>query len=518
MKAVSVQTMRDLDRRTIEGGVWSGQELMEQAGMGVALAVQEMAELYRLRAPRVLLIAGCGNNGGDALIAARLLQEQQVEVEVWLAGSAARVKGDARLALQKARAHKVPVREIDRPEAWESLADYSYDFDLVVDGLLGTGTQGPARGLMARAIEAVNLLGTHVPILSIDLPSGMNADTGEAPGGAVYADRTLTLGLPKVGLLQPAALPYIGGLDVWPLGFLQEHVEAAPGLPGLELINRFELCANVFRRRSRIAHKGDFGHVLLVGGSTGYSGAIVLAARAALRSGVGLVSLRVPRAIHAIVATAVPGAMVHPFDEPADPAAEWELERFDAVLAGPGIGRTRQTRTLVEALLQSPVPQLVLDADALTVFAGAPEKLRRPEGELVLTPHPGEAAVLLGLSPDAIQASRLESARALAWHSGALAVLKGAGTLIAQPTGQAGINLTGNPGMARGGSGDVLAGLLTGLLAAAKEASLPDRVAAAVYLHGLAGDLAAADLTGQAMTTEDLIEFLPDAFHRLIGR
>jgi ADP-dependent NAD(P)H-hydrate dehydratase / NAD(P)H-hydrate epimerase len=490
MKTVSAKEMRELDRRTIKDGT-PGEILMERAGQSVADAAAD--QLAACNGFSVLLIAGTGNNGGDVFAAATELARSDLDIEVWICGARGKVVGDAKTHLDRM------IRTGILPKELRSENDFVPKFnpDLIVDGLLGTGAKGAPRGLMAPLIDWINREADFAQILSIDIPSGVDADTGIAEGLAVRADLTVTMGLPKTGLIRPEALPYIGDLEVADIGIPPEFIEDTAGCSNAEYIDRTDVFVP---RRARDSHKGTFGRILLIGGSTGMTGAIAMAARAALRSGAGLVNILTPAEVYPIVAQAAgPEVMAHPL-ESALPG----LNRYDAVLAGPGMGRTEQTRQRIKSLLNTCTVPLVLDADALAVVS--PEQIGAAHCPVVLTPHPGEFERLFG---NAVT-DRWAQAREAAEQTGKTVVLKGAGTVIAEKEQRSAVNLTGNPGMATGGSGDVLAGMLTAFLGQ----GLPPFEAAktAVYLHGLAGDLAAERLTQTAMLPTDLIEALPDAF------
>lgn len=504
MKTVSAAEMRELDRRTIEDGT-PGEELMRRAGQGIAEIARDV--LAERGGRSLLLIAGTGNNGGDVFAAATALAETDLDIEVWLCGSQSQIKGDAHTHLKKmVRAGIIPkeVRNANDlfPKAWP---------DLIIDGLLGTGSKGAPRGFMSPLIEWINAEAQHAFVLSIDIPSGIDADTGHAEGPAVKADLTVTMGLPKTGLIRPEALPYVGSVETVDIGIPLEFIEDTGGCPEAGLIDRSDLS---LPRRARDSHKGMYGHVLLVGGSKGYTGAIAMAARAALRSGAGLVSVLTPEEVYPIVAQACgPEAMVHSLqcrgDEDVASTIPFDLLAFNAILVGPGMGRSDETRTFVETLLKACNATLVLDADALCV---APETISAAKCPVVLTPHPGEFERLFG----APVTDRWQQAQEAADRTGKTVVLKGAGTVIAEPGKKLAVNLTGNPGMATGGTGDVLAGLLTGLLG---QGMKPFEAAmTAVYLHGIAGDIAAHDCTQTALIATDLIEALPDAFRFLQSR
>jgi NAD(P)H-hydrate epimerase len=521
MKAVTTEQIRALDQAAIEEYEIPGEELMQRAGRGVAGLVGFLADRARFDEPFIQLIAGRGNNGGDTFAAARFLREDGFDVEVLLAGAASEVRGDALRHLGKMRSAGVELHELPTHEDWDDEIANPASVQILVDGVLGVGVKGPPRGPVAGAIHYINNIAENALVVSIDVPSGLDADTGTAPGEAVVADLTACIGLPKVGLLRPEGLGHVGNAFVVPIGLASELVDAAPS--SLDLITDWDL-KPLLRRRRRDAHKGDFGHVLVVGGAAGYTGAPALAARGASRVGAGLVSALVPAGLVSVVAGGMPEVMTHggPETETGSLAAGgwagWRdrLAAFQAVACGPGMTRHRDTAEWVEHLLAECRAPLVLDADALNVLEGRATRLRKAAGPVVITPHPGELARLLGSTTAQVQADRHAAAREAAERTGAVVVLKGAGTLVAAPGRTLAVNLTGNPGMAAGGMGDVLTGMLAGLLAQ----GMPPFEAActAVYLHGSAGDVAALRRSQAGMTAADVIDEIPYAFRDITAR
>jgi NAD(P)H-hydrate epimerase len=495
MKLVSASVMRALDRRTIEDGI-PGEELMLTAGEGLADALRALAANHQLVDSPVLFVAGCGNNGGDAFVAACSLHEDGWPVECWLAGSESKLKGDALTHFKRMKKADVPFHALEDPGQWKHAAECGTDAEIIIDGLLGTGASGEPRGTIADAIGFIDSNADRALVVAIDIPSAM----------AVRADLTVTMGLPKTDLTQSENIDFIGNIEVVDIGIPGEFIEEAEGDPDLELIHPSDL-APLFPRRPRDTHKGAYGHVLCIGGSKGFSGAITMAARAAARSGAGLVSAVVPENIHALVAPAVPEIMVHS----SMPEGKWT-----AILAGPGMGRTATAREQILQLLETSRVPLVLDADAITVLADHIEAISSAQCPVVLTPHPGEFAALFGLKVGDVQEDRFGMAKMAAAKLGATVVLKGAGTLVAAPEHSLAINLTGNPGMASGGSGDVLAGIIAGL---AGQGIPPFEAAcAAVWFHGRAGDLAAAEKSQASLIAPDLLEKLPEAFRAVSCR
>lgn len=519
MKIVSPKVMRSLDEQTIRAGT-AGRVLMARAGRGLAKAVKDWARHAELDLPDVLFVAGKGNNGGDAFVAARILYEEGWGVKVMLAASGSEVKGDAAEALTAMVSAGLDLVECPEEQDWTNEAQEWGAVDLVVDALLGTGASGPPTGTVAAAIRRINQLQTQAWVLSVDVPSGLDGDTGRVEEPCVRADLTVTMGLPKRGLLKESALEVRGGLEAVDIGLDAAGVESALGEDGLEWNAPVEL-ARMMPRRLRRSHKGSYGRVLVVGGCRGMSGAPAMAARGALHAGTGLVTVLTPSEITGDVASHAPELMVAAGPTNAEgilSAEVWEnwrsrIKEFDALVVGPGMGQHPDVLALLRHLLRESEVPMVLDADALNALKGQPHFLDRARAPIALTPHPGEMARLFNQSVEDIQSDRAGAAAAGAECAHVTVVLKGADTVIAAPEGPVFINTSGNPGMASGGTGDVLAGMLGGL--AAQGHSLLDAARLAVYLHGKAGDLAALRKTQTAMTASSLLDALPEAIRTL---
>ena len=505
--------MRRADRRATERHGVPSLVLMENAGRGAVDVIERV--LGPVDGRRVAVVAGKGQNGGDGFVVARHLAARGALVSVWLAARGGEVGGDAATNLSTLERSGLPLTEVtDRP-ALETLGRMLGEADLVVDALLGTGVRGPATGTVADAIEAVNAGGR--PVCALDLPSGLSAEHGERLGPTVHATLTVTFGLPKIGLYLPAGLAHRGQVELADLGVPRAWLEEGL-LTGL--LEASDIQA-LLPPRPVDTHKGRFGHLLVVAGSLGKSGAAVLACRGALRVGTGLVTCATGLSQQPIVASHLVEAMTEALPETgaqtvSAKARERILDlalRMDALALGPGLGLDPETQGLVRELARDVERPVVLDADALTALVDALPTLRHARGPRLLTPHPGEAARLLGRTVAEVQATRVESARRLAGESGATVALKGAYTVVASPGGEAVLNPTGNSGMATGGTGDVLTGVAGGLLAQ----GLPPESAlrAAVYLHGLAGDLVAASGRGVGLVAWDLAECLPAAISRV---
>lgn len=523
MMIVTTEQMRELDRRCIDEFEIKGEVLMERAGQGVVMVVRRMAEIAGFMNPVIHLIAGRGQNGGDAFVAARLLKESGYQVEVWLAARANQIGGDALIHYGRMKAAGIEAYELPLVEDWQAVMQDSFFAEIIVDGVLGTGLAGPARGPAAAAIQYIRDRAAESLVVSIDIPSGLNGDTGLAEGDAVVADLTATISLPKLGLLAPSAVDHVGTLDVVDIGMPDECLEDVTPPRDLEFLHLADL-KPLFTRRRRDAHKGDFGHVLVIGGSRLLTGAAALAARAALRSGAGLVTALVPRSLQSAMISDTPELMVWPGEEAADGSlsranTDWlaaNRERFNAFVIGPGLTGSPDARALVDWLLAHSQAPVVLDADAINAFAGRAESLRQATAPLVLTPHPGELARLLGVSAAQVQSDRHVAIEQAVRLTGATVVLKGAGTLVAAPGQPVQVNLNGNPGMATAGSGDVLAGILGGLLA---QRFTPYNAArAAVFAHGRAGDYGAWRRCQAGLLAGDIVEELPYALRDLALR
>ncbi len=510
MRVLNTVQMRDADRRTISDLGVPSLALMEAAGRQVVAALESRWPLGADR--RIAVVCGKGNNGGDGFVAARLLAARGAAVRVYLAAPAADVGGDAGVNLSALRRAGVPVIDASSASAWEAARADIDGCDLVVDALFGTGLTRPLAGHWRTVVRGLNA--SDVPAASIDLPSGLSADTPELIGEAAAAALTVTLGAPKLPLLLDPAAARAGTVLVADIGIPAMVVGELAG-PHVTVVTRAWARERIPRRR-RDSHKGDYGRVLVVAGSTGKTGAAGLAAVGALRSGAGLVTVATPRACQPSVAALAPEYMTLGLDDDGEGLVRAEAvdaavaERCDVLAVGPGLGQgagvSRFVRDLVD---RAPVP-MVLDADALNVFAGDCAGLRgRPDRGLVLTPHAGEMGRLIGRPADHVAAHRLDVARDLAVEQGVFVVLKGPRTLVATPAGAVWINVTGNPGMATGGAGDVLTGVLAAWIAQLRD--IEAACGLGVCLHGLAGDLAAAEQGHAGLIATDLAHRLGHA-------
>jgi len=517
MRILTAEQMREADRRTIEDIGIPSLVLMENAGRQVVAAMESFYQDLAERA--VAVICGKGNNGGDGFVVARTLHQRGIDASVFLVGQVAEVKGDARVNLEVLGRLGVTVVEVVDEGQWELHFSEISSHDLIVDALFGTGLKSALSGIYETVIADINA--SAIPVVSIDVPSGMSADTSDVIGDCIEASLTVTLGAPKLPLILPPAEQKSGEVVIADIGIPASVIESLEGIR-VELMTRDQIRSLITPRESD-AHKGDFGRVLIVAGSRGKTGAAVLAAQGALKSGAGLVTVATPRCCAPLVAAQAPEYMTEALEETIDgtvdfAAADYALAlRADVMAVGPGLGRGVGVTTFVRELLENSEIPLVFDADALNALADEPALLVGRDGrDVVITPHPGEMARLLGCTVDDVQADRLGIARDFALTHKLYVVLKGYRTLIATPDGKIFVNPTGSPGMATGGTGDVLAGMLAGWLAQLLDAEAACRLA--VYLHGAAGELADADEGEVSMTAGDLVEHISDAVLELTAR
>jgi ADP-dependent NAD(P)H-hydrate dehydratase / NAD(P)H-hydrate epimerase len=511
MKITTAAEMRDIDRATTERFGVPSLTLMENAGSAIA---QFILERYS-DANRVTVVCGKGNNGGDGFVVARKLHRAGHVVEVLLLAEPADLRGDALAMFERLPLRPISVQSPQelKDESTRSLANCN----LIVDAILGTGFQPPVRGFYADAIAAMNRSGK--PVVAVDIPSGADSDamTEQSGDGIARADAIVTFTAPR-----PAHV--FGNLTRGPIlvAPIGSPPEAITSKLSLEVIVPRDFAA-LLAPRTRDSNKGMYGHVLIVGGSLGKSGAAAMAGMAALRAGCGLSTVATPRSVLASVAAFGAELMTEPLPETdTGSIARGTIESghfqqlvkpASVVAIGPGIGRNTETVEFVrEAVRETKVP-LVVDADGLNAFQGHTDLLDGSQRPLVLTPHPGEMSRLTGVSIKEIQANRLEVARRFAREHQLILVLKGNRTVIALPDGTAWVNPTGNPGMATGGTGDILTGMTAGIIGQMQN-DIARAVVAAVYMHGLAGDIAAERMGEHSLVATDLLVALPEAFRR----
>lgn len=506
---VDAEGMRRRDRHTIETLGVPAALLMESAGRAVAGEALVLGAGDR----GALVVCGSGNNGGDGLVAARQLHVLGVRVRVALVGDAEDLRGDARANLVRARAAGVGFASADTAPA---------PGEVIVDAIFGTGLAREVTGAAAQAIARIRAARARegCPVLAVDLPSGLSADSGQVLGACVEADTTVTLGLPKLGLALEPGRSLAGRIRVARIGIADE----APGAGVAALLWTRAGAAARLPARPPAGHKGTFGHVLVVAGSEGKTGAAALAAHGAGRAGAGLVTIACPASLNDILEAKCTEAMTVPVAETPGRGLGRGAEKAllelaagrDVVALGPGIGADPETAALVRALVPVLPRPLVLDADGLNAIAADPALLKRREAPTIVTPHPGEAARLLGMEARAVNTDRVGAARAVSERTGAVVVLKGAATITAAPDGRVIVNPTGGPNLGTGGTGDVLTGVVAGLLA---QGLAPLEAAAlGAYLHGFAADRLAERLGPAGALAEDVAAMIPAAMQRMQRR
>ncbi len=509
MKLVTAEQMRAVDREAIENRGIPGPELMENAGRGIAERIRDDV-LVEPDGKKVIIFCGKGNNGGDGFVVGRYLHEYGSKVSIYFPGPVDKLSHDARLNYD--RAFQKGIKIIEIIEAEELPKELSCD--LVIDAIFGTGFAGAPGGLLADFIDHINLY--DIPLVAIDCPSGINVDTGQYEGSVTNADFTYTLALPKIGLYYSPGREKAGIVEVVPIGVPDDVIDS---FNFAENLITPEMVAERLPARKPDGHKGDFGKLFVLAGSTGLTGAATLSATAAARAGTGLVTVGCPKSLNPILEVKLTEAMTFPLPDVGQKGClalrglgeirKW-LDKTDAAVIGPGLGSHRDTVMLMHRLLEKLDKPAILDADGLNAFAKNREPLKSAHPELVLTPHPGEFRRLIDADiPEALP-QLYDLVRKYSREYNAVIIFKGSPTVIVEPGGQLYLNPTGNNGMATGGTGDVLSGIVGSFLA--QGLSPVDSAVCAVYLHGLSGDLAAAELGYRSLIAGDLIDFLHEAF------
>jgi ADP-dependent NAD(P)H-hydrate dehydratase / NAD(P)H-hydrate epimerase len=533
MKALTAAEMREVDRLTTERHGIPSRQLMEEAGKHISNVVR--LKLYGNPNKRAAFLCGKGNNGGDGLVAARHLIEDQVGVDfepiVFLFGSSDEVRGDAAENLSRWRKCAVEVTEVKDSASLEAVWPKIASAHAIVDALLGTGLRGAAAGVIAEAITRLNKLSRNATlprpafILAVDMPSGLPSDGESAEGPVLFAHRTVTFTAPKIGQLISSQAGCCGHLEVRQIGSPATLVEEI-GQGSARWAEPDEFAALPLIRAAD-SHKGTYGHVLLLAGSVGKSGAAILAGRAALRSGAGLVTIATPEPVQPIVAMGQPEYMTEPLKSTKSGGLSvrslldgtfGDLEDGKSVLAiGPGLGTHRQTQEFIRTIVTQTDLPVVLDADGLNAFASEADSLRKRKTKfLAITPHPGEMARLLEVAAKDVQSDRLKVAREAALKWNVHVILKGFHTIIASPSGDLFINTTGNAGLAKGGSGDVLTGLLAGLTAQFGTEYWHRVLTLGVYLHGIAAENSAQTHELSGVLAQEVVQSIPSARGRLM--
>jgi len=514
MKILTSRQMKEIDRIAVEEIGIIGPILMENAGLQVVKSM--LAKFPQISKEKITIVAGKGNNGGDGFVVARHLYNRGADPLVLLLASRDEVKGDAAVNLRIAAKSGIKIREVCSLQDWDLEKDKIFESSLLVDAIFGTGLTSAAQGLYATAIEDINKSRAYK--IAVDIPSGLSSDTFLIIGPCVKADLTVTLAAPKIAHIFPPAEEYIGELVVADIGippFLLDDQKLK-----LELVEEKTILP-YFEKRKKDTHKGTYGHLFILSGSLGKTGAAIMAGKAALKMGAGLVTVGVPESCLSIVAHSMVELMTEPLAEtPANTLSDKALDKVlsllegkDALLIGPGISTHKSTAEFVLSLLPKLSLPTVIDADALNILASKPERLKSLPKPVVLTPHPGEFARLLNFSTRDVLERKLELAPQFAQEYGAFLVLKGYRTLVATPEGEVYVNPTGNPGMATAGSGDVLSGMIASMII--QEKNPLAAILAAIYVHGLSGDIGAEKLGEKALTAGDIIRYLPQAVRLL---
>ena len=510
MKVATAEQMQELDRKAIEQYGIPGIVLMENAGRGAAEAIlNAFPDLHR---QKVAIIAGKGNNGGDGFVIGRHLLNQRIPAKVFLLADPKTLRGDAETNFQIFLRMKGEVLSVSSSMEYQRIKKDLEKFDLLVDAIFGTGLDAEVRGYYKEVIHHLNTL--QKPVVAVDIPSGLDATTGKPLGAAIRASLTVTFGLPKIGHLISPGPEYVGDLKVLDISIPGTLIEE-------EKIHTYLMEGKQIRTwlsapRHRDTHKGDYGHLLVLAGSVGKTGAAAMACHAALRMGAGLVTLGIPKSLNPVMEVKLTEAMTEPLPETTKQTLSLKAldpilrlcENKKAVILGPGIGTVKETQLLVLRLIQTLDLPIILDADALTALAAQSKILPAKSPSLVLTPHPGEMARLIGSTVKEVQEDRMGISRNFAFTRNLFLVLKGYRSLIATPQKEIYINPTGNPGMATGGTGDILTGMIGGLTCQGWD--LLKSLQTAVYLHGQAGDAVAREKGEKSVIATDLIEKIPD--------
>ncbi len=509
MKVVTADQMKRLDRRTIRERGVQGIVLMENAGRGATEAI--LRRFPNLLREKIAIIAGRGNNGGDAFVIARHLINKKARVNIFLLAEKKAIRGDAKNNLDILTKGGIQVKELTTLGEFEAVRDDLLSHDLIIEGILGTGLDSEVKGYYREVISTLNAMGK--PIVAIDIPSGLEATSGKPLGICIKAVFTPTFGLPKVGQIIHPGVEFVGELEVIDIGIPGDLVEEEDIRS--HLIQYEDVQVLLAPSRLPDTHKGDYGHLLVLAGSVGKTGAATMACMAAMRIGAGLVTLGIPRSLNDIMEVKLTETMTIPLPETESRTLGLDAfheiveisQGMQALVIGPGISTVDETGQLVRKLVNTLCIPMVIDADAITALSVEPKILKDSEHPIILTPHPGEMARLMGLSSQAIQEERVETSRHFAVEFGVYLVLKGSRTIIAQPDGNIHINPSGNPGMASGGTGDILTGMIGGLVC---QGFPPSSAAiAATYIHGLAGDLVANEKGEMALIATDILEKIP---------
>ncbi len=515
MYLVTASEIQQMDRETIESFGIPGRVLMENAGLGATRVLLDQFD--DIVNKNVGVIAGRGNNGGDGFVIARCLAQKGSEVTVYLLSESAGVKGDAAANLKLLAPLNVHVVEIPDEQSFLAHKTGMLHQEIWIDALLGTGLKSDVKGYFKKIIEFINALGK--PVFSVDIPSGLNSDTGQICGACIRAQATATFAFAKTGHILFPGAECTGYLEIIDIG-IPDHI-AKSIRPKQHLLTP-ERIRSYFRPRIHDAHKGTTGHVLVVSGSVGKTGAAAMTAMSAMRAGAGLVTLAIPESLNPVLETQVLEAMTYPLPETENGIiGESSFDKIMDLLSGkkclaigPGLGEAAETKKLVHRIIKESPVTIVLDADGLNNIAGSTEILKKAKAPLILTPHPGEMARLIDSTAGSVQKDRITCARKFAEKFNVHIILKGAKTIIAHPEGNIFINPTGNPGMASGGMGDVLTGIIAGLVA--QGLSPESATHTGVYLHGAAADMLAEKIGPFGYLSTEVMNAIPSQIKKLL--
>jgi NAD(P)H-hydrate epimerase len=514
LKVVTSEIMQRLDKRAIEECGIPGIVLMENAGSRATEVIE--SHYPELINKKVAVFSGKGNNGGDGFVIARHLFNRGVQVKIYLLTAGDSLLGDAKINFEIVRHLGISILEFKEEGIIDLIRDEIRDCDLIVDAIFGTGLNSEVKGLFRDVIEVLNQ--ADIPMVAVDIPSGLDANTGKALGNCIKADLTITFAHPKVGLLIPEGTEYVGELEIIDISIPKYLIEEEKIQN--YIIDRDEL-KSLLKPRNLNSHKGDFGHLLVVAGSTGKTGAAVLTCKGAMQAGVGLVTLGIPESLNPIMENKLTEVMTEPLAE-APPgflgirALEKIValtEKKGALALGPGVSTNDGTVELVHGIVKEVHIPVVIDADGLNAIARDKDTLKGADVPIVLTPHPGEMARLMNTSVAEILDNRMEISRSFAQDYNVYLVLKGFRTIIADPCGDIWINPTGNPGMATAGMGDVLTGMLSSFIA--QGFGIMDAAKLAVFSHGLAGDTIASERGEIGLLATNVIERIPSILNEL---
>lgn len=508
-KACYAEEMRNLDRAATEIGKIPSILLMENAALA---CVEELKKDFELSECRVAVFCGKGNNGGDGLAIAKHLYNAGIDVNVYLVNGND-FSGDAKINYDIANAMDVPVDTVTDTDGLEYVIR---SYDVIIDAILGTGISGDVRGPVFDVIRLINQNARYV--LSVDVPSGINSDSGEICGICINANKTVTFAAYKIGMFMYPAADSVGEVVVAPISIPDEVIKSQ----NLQVnVTDSDFVREVISKRNSNTQKSDYGKLLIIAGSRGMTGAAYLASEAALKSGAGLITLACPESVNTILENKTTEVMTLPssdnnghFAYPAASEIISKINEFDAVLIGPGIGRSDDVQEFVKTVLKGCDVPVIVDADALYAVAQNKDILKECTCDLIFTPHAMEMSRLTGLDISYIEENRIQISREFSEETGTVLLLKGHHSLVTAPSLVQYINSTGNPGMASGGSGDVLAGIIAAFVA--RGIDLTSAVAVGAYIHGMAGDIAKDHYGEESLSAKNVLECLPKSFCRIL--